>query len=128
MSTVSNMFEVAVRTKMRFPFKGSVSVEDLWDLSVRNLDLVFKVLNSELRQVEEESLLQTRTAQDRELDLQIEIVKHIVGVKLEEKVQRLEANERKEKKQKIMGILSDKQDESLKNMSMDELSNMLKDL
>ena len=42
-----NMFEVATREKMRFPFKGMISVEDLWDLSVQNLDKVFKTLNSQ---------------------------------------------------------------------------------
>ena len=55
------MFETAVRTKMRFPFKGVVSVEDLWDLSVENLDTVYKTLNSELKKATEESLLNTKT-------------------------------------------------------------------
>ena len=33
----TNMFEVATRNKFRFPFKGLISVEDLWELSVDNL-------------------------------------------------------------------------------------------
>ena len=41
------IFEMATRTKMRFPFKGMVSTEDLWELSVKDLDAVFKVLNSQ---------------------------------------------------------------------------------
>jgi hypothetical protein len=122
------MFEVAARTKMRFPFKGMVSVEDLWDLSVQNLDSVFKALNSEMKQVKEESLLDTRTKQDKELDLKIEIVKHIVGVKLEEESIRLKAKAQKEQKQKILEILSAKQDESLQSKSIEELNNMLNEL
>ena len=35
---VENIFEYAVRNKVRFPFKGMISVEDLWDLSLTNLD------------------------------------------------------------------------------------------
>ena len=42
----TNMFEIAARNKFRFPFKGMISTEDLWDLSVENLDNVFKTLNS----------------------------------------------------------------------------------
>jgi hypothetical protein len=122
------MFEVATRSKMRFPFKGLISIEDLWDLSVQNLDLIFKNLNSELKQVQEESLLNTKTKEDKELDMKIEIVKYIVNIKLEEDNLRLKAKAQKEQKQKIMEILSAKQDESLQNKSIDELKAMLEEL
>ena len=126
--TSEKMFEVAVRTKMRFPFRGQISVEDLWDLSVENLDSIFKVLNSQLKQVKEESLLNKRTKQDEEIDTRIEIVKYIVKVKLEEENLRLKAREQKEQKQKILEILSAKQDESLQNKSVEELEAMLNNL
>ena len=126
--TSEKMFEVAVRTKMRFPFRGQISVEDLWDLSVENLDSIFKVLNSQLKQVKEESLLNKRTKQDQEIDTRIEIVKYIVKVKLEEENLRLKAREQKEQKQKILEILSAKQDESLQNKSVEELEAMLNKL
>ena len=119
------MFEMALRTKMRFPFRGLVSVEDLYDLSVKDLDSVFKVLNSQLKQVKEESLLNTKTKEDKELDTKIEIVKYIVKTKLEEEDLKLRAKEQKEQKQKIMEILSAKQDESLHNKSVEELQEIL---
>jgi hypothetical protein len=122
------MFEVATRTKMRFPFRGMASVEDLWDLSVENLDSVFKVLNSQVKQSKEDSLLNKKTQEDEAIDMQIEIVKHIVGVKLEEENRRLQAKAQKEKKQKILSILSDKQDQDLQNKSTDELKAMLAEL
>lgn len=37
--SVETMFETASRRKYRFPFHGSINTEDLWDLSVQNLDL-----------------------------------------------------------------------------------------
>lgn len=126
--TIEKMFQVATRTKMRFPFRGLISVEDLWDLTPKNLDAIFKTLNAELKQVQEESLLNTKTEEDKELDVKIEIVKHIVKVKLEEENLRLEAKAQKEQKQRIMEILSNKQDESLKNKSIDELKVMLQEL
>lgn len=126
--TIENKFEVASRLKFRFPFRGLISVEDLWDLSVQNLDLVFKTLNAEQKQVQEESLLKVKTKENKELDLKIEIVKHIVNVKLEEQNARLKAREVKEQKQKIMDILASKQDEALRNKSPEELQAMLEEL
>ena len=125
---MEKIFEVAIRTKMRFPFKGMVSVEDLWDLNVRDLDSIFKSLNSQLKQVKEESLLDVRTKQDEELDMKIEIVKYIVKVKQEEENTRLQAKAKKEQKQKIMEILSAKQDTELQNKSPEELTKMLAEL
>jgi len=122
------MFETAVRTKMRFPFRGMISVEDLWDLPVESLDSIFKTLNSQLKQVKEESLLDRKTKQDKELDTKIEIVKYIVIVKQEEEDLRLKAREKREQKQKILEILATKQDESLQNKTEEELKAMLDQL
>ena len=127
-STNINIFEVAIREKFRFPFKGMINSEDLWDLNVQSLDSVFKTLNSQLKQVKEESLLNTKTQQDKELDMKIEIIKYIVKVKQEEENLRLKAKEQREKKQKIMEILSVKQDTALQNMSEEELKKMLSEL
>jgi len=122
------LFETAVRTKMRFPFRGLVSVEDLYDLSVENLDTVFKTLNSQVKRVKEESLLDRQTQEDKVLTMQIEIVKYIVKVKLEEQESRLKAQDQRAKQQKILGILSSKQDEALQNKSIEELTKMLDEL
>lgn len=123
-----NLFEVATKTRMRFPYKGSISVEDLWDLSLTALDSVFKTLNAQVKQSKEESLLSTKSKEDEVLENQIEIVKYIVFVKLAEKEAREDALEKKEKKQKIMQIMTTKQDEALQNASMEDLQKMLNEL
>ncbi|WP_195841048.1 hypothetical protein [Clostridium sp. WB02_MRS01] len=128
MSNAEKMFEIATRNKIRFPYKGSVSVEDLWDLSVTALDSVFKTLNSQRKQVEEESLLNTKSSLDEALELQIEIVKYIVSVKFAEKEARDKAIAKKEQKQKIMRIMAAKQDEALENSSVEDLQKMLDEL
>jgi hypothetical protein len=122
------MFEVATRSKMRFPFRGLVSVEDLWDLSVENLDSVFKTLNSLVKQAKEESLLNTKTKEDEAIDMQIEIVKYIVQIKLEEANIKLQAKAKKEQKQKLMSILSEKQESELRGKSAEEIQKMLEEL
>ena len=119
------MFETAVRNKMRFPYKGQISVEDLWDLDVNALDGVFKTLNSKVKVSQEESLLRTRSKESEELMVQIEIVKYIVSVKLAEAEARKNAEANRAKRQQILGILADKQESDLKNKSPEELQAML---
>ncbi len=122
------MFEVAARTKFRFPFNGLISTEDLFDLTVEDLDSIFKTLNSQVKKAQEESLLGSKTKQDKELEMKIDIIKYIVSTKLEEAELKVKAKERKEQKQKILGILSAKQDAALENKSVEELKQMLNEL
>ena len=125
---MEKMFEYATRNKVRFPFKGLISVEDLWDLTLTNLDSIYKTLNKQVKQSEEESLLNTKTTVDKELDVQIAIVKHIVAVKLAEQESREKASAKKAQKQKIMAIIASKQDEALQNSSVEDLQKMLDEL
>ena len=125
---VENIFEYASRNKVRFPFKGMISVEDLWDLSLTNLDSIYKTLNKQVKQSEEESLLSTKASVDTELEVQIAIVKHIVSVKLAEREAAEKASAKKAQKQKIMSIIATKQDEALQNSSIDDLKKMLDEL
>lgn len=122
---IGKIFETATRNKYRFPYKGSVSTEDLWDLPVNDLDTVFKSLNSQAKQSSEESLLKTKTSEDTKLNNKIELVRYIVGVKLEEAEAAKKAKERRTQKQKLMGILSEKQDNELHNKSIEELQAMI---
>lgn len=122
------LFETATRNKMRFPFRGMISVEDLWDLSLTNLDSVFKTLNAEAKKSEEESLLETKSKENEELSNKIEIVKYIVNIKLEEKKTRENARKNAEMKQRLLEIKAKRQDAALENMSDEELDKMLAEL
>ena len=86
--TNNELFINATRSNYQFPFRGMINVIDLWDLSLTNLDSVFKTLNAEVKKSEEESLLNTKSKEDEEISNKIEIVKYIVGVKLDEKKKR----------------------------------------
>lgn len=124
----TNIFEFATRNKLRFPFKGQISVEDLWELPLKSLDTIFKALNAQVKQAKEESLLETKTAEDTVLEVQIAIIRHIVSVKQEEKKLREQAAENKAQRERIMSIIADKKDEALKNSSIEELEKMLADI
>ena len=123
-----NLFEVATRENYLFPFKGMINVIDLWNLSLINLDSVFKTLNAEVKKSEEESLLNAKTKEDEELTNKIEIIKYIVNKKLAEKEARENEKKNKEKKQRILEIKAKRQDEALENMSDEDLDKLLADL
>lgn len=128
MSKGTNIFEVATRNKYRFPYRGQISVEDIWDLPVTELDKIFKTLNKQVKTSQEESLLETKSKEDEVLETQIEIVRRIVSIKQQESNERLREIERKVQKQRIMEIMANKQDEALKGKSIDELQKMLDEL
>lgn len=123
-----NLFEVATRENYLFPFKGMINVIDLWNLSLTNLDSVFKTLNAEIKKSEEESLLNAKTKEDEELTNKIEIIKYIVNKKLAEKEARENEKKNKEKRQRILKIKAKRQDEALENMSDEDLDKLLADL
>lgn len=125
-----NIFEYATREKLRFPFRGEISVEDLWDLPLTNLDKVYKALNAQAKQNNEASLISSsvKTAEESRLDAKIEIVRYIFAVKDNEAKARRQEVEKAEKKQKIMSIIARKQDEALESMSAEDLQKMLDEL
>jgi hypothetical protein len=107
------MFEKAARLKLRFPsVKGSIGVEDLWDLSSENLNTVFKTLNREVKVVGEESLDDTKTSDDDVLNLKIQIVRHIDSVKKKEAADKLNEKTKSEEKRKLLWKISRKRKSS----------------
>jgi hypothetical protein len=122
------MFEKAARMKLRFPYRGAITAEDLWDLSPRALDSIYRELNSARREVTEDSLLREDDKEDEVLTLQIGIVRHVFEVKKADALAEKNAVERKLKKQKILEIIASKQDEALKGQSVEDLQKLLSEL
>jgi len=122
------MFEKASRMKLRFTCRGVCSVEDLWDLRLTELDAIFKALNTQLKARQGESLLGEVSGADKALDLQIEIVKHIVKTRLAERDAARASAEQAEKKQKILGIIAHKQNEVLLDTPLEDLMKMAEEL
>ena len=123
--TKERMFEIATRNKFRFPYKGMISVEDLWDLPLTALDSIYKTLNKQVKQDKEDSLLETRSKESEVAELQIAIVKYIVSTKQIEAAAKIAAKENADKRRRIMEIMANKQDEELMSKTVEELQKML---
>lgn len=123
------MFKEASRIKLRFTSrKGDLTVEDLWDLSLTELNTIAKRLSQDLKDSKEENFLEEKTAEDLETKLGFDIVLDIIKTKQAVNKKKREAVDRKEKKEKIMALISEKKDEGLKQKSVEELEKELADL
>lgn len=128
-----NMFEKASKQKLRFESnRGMLTVEDLWDLPLKHrsgldLDTLAKGLNRQIKEQEEESFVVKASSTSTTLKTKFDIVKHIIDVRLAEKEKAEEAAAKKAKKDKIMEVIARKEDQSLENLSVEELKSMLDD-
>ena len=126
------LFEMASQMKFRYPYKGMITTEDLWDLKPDKLDLVYIALNHELKSIDGDSLISTKSAdeavRENELRNKIEIVKYIFKHKQQEAELHRMAVANAAEKQKILGVLADMEDNALRSMSKDELLKRLSEL
>ena len=130
-----NIFEQATRRAIRFESaKGDLSVEQLWDLPLQSrnqfdLDTVAKTVNRQLNAVTEESFVSVRENPAKEtLSLKLELVKHIISVKLQEAEEARNRANKASEKEKLLRLLDEKQNEALRALTPEELQERLKAL
>lgn len=129
------MFEQAIRNKVRFHSPiGMLCLEDLWDLPLQsrgnrpNLDDIARKLHAALKNDDHVSFVVDDAKSDPIVQLKFDIVKHVIGVKKTEAAAERVKSDNAAKKQKILAILADKQDDSLKQKSIEELQELAKSL
>lgn len=130
-----NSFEYAARNKLRFPStRGLLTAEGLWDVPLRskdefNLNSIAKLTNKALKDVSEESFVETaKTAEHSRLEISLEIVKHVIETRLNEESAAKARAERKQEKEKLLTILAEKQDGKLSELSEKELKRRISEL
>ena len=128
---MSNLFKIATQNKYRFDTgRGRVSVEDLWDLPLTELDQVYKYYSKALKEETEESLLQQpQPSAGREAIVhRRDIVVAVVRTKQREAELREQQALSRQKKARILALLAQKQDSALEQKSEDELKELLSQL
>ncbi|MCK5614017.1 hypothetical protein KAR91_69785 [Candidatus Pacearchaeota archaeon] len=123
------MFEKAARMKLRFDTDiGLLCAEDLWDLRLTQLNRIAKILKRTIKDAEEEDFLKETDAADAVIKLQFDITLHILTTKKNEAADRKGAAARKEEREKLLRILSKKQDSALEDLSEEDLKKKLVEL
>lgn len=120
-----NIYKIALMKKYRFNFKGQISTEDLFGLSLNSLDEIYKDLVKQKKNNVEVSLLNSISKENEEIENKISLIKDIVLLKLEEKELREKEVEEKARKTFIKELIREKELDGLKNSSIEDLKKML---
>ncbi len=128
-----SIFEQGTRAKLRFTTpNGMLGIEDLWDLPLTsrraNLDDIARYLDAELKSSASVSFVKEGSETNAATKLAFDIVLHIINVKLAEQKAASLAADNREKKQRIMTIIEQKQAEALSASSIEDLQQMLNTL
>lgn len=120
-------FKLASQQKLRFQTnRGSLSTEQLWDLSLEELDALAVSLETEHKESGKKSFLVTKSVKDKTAKLRFDVVLDVLTTKVEEAQAVAEAKEIKTHNEKIITLIAEKQDESLKGKSIKQLEALLK--
>lgn len=129
-----NMFEQATRIKLRFEtVKCPMSVEDLWDLPLQGganhvtLDALAIASYRKIQCMQEESFVATSSVDTTE-QLRLDILKHIISVKMAEQKAQQEAADKRQKRQEIDALIAQKKQSQMAEMPLEDLLKMREDL
>jgi len=136
---MTDIFEQCARRKVRFPFRGQASAEDLWDVPVEDmrvkhgedrpgLNTLYGRLARKAHARNQFSLIEEAPTDDDTLDLQIAIVKHIIETKqAEAKARKTEADNRAHL-QRLLAVKAQRKEGELLTIPMDDLDEMIANL
>ena len=120
-------FKQATKQKLRFQTnKGVLSVEQLWDLSLTDLDSLAVSLQEAYENSKGKSFLTKKSTKNATIKLQFDVCLDILQTKVEETEAAKELAENKAHNQKILQLIAEKKDDELKGKSVKQLEAMLK--
>lgn len=126
---MSNIFEQASKLKLRFATtKGMQIVEDLWDLSLESLDTIAITVDKQLETAGKKSFIGKKDTTNKTLELQLEVLKHIIEVKLDEKAAKAARVERNAQLAQLRELAASKSTEALAGKSLEEINKMIAEL
>jgi hypothetical protein len=123
------MYKKALRTKLRFSTtKGKLTTEDLFDLSLTDLNNLAIALDKKLSETPRKSFISDITPDTQEDELRFNIVKDVITLKLFERNAAQNAKAKAAEKAQLLEILHRKKNEALENLSVAEIEAKLASL
>jgi hypothetical protein len=123
------MYKKALRTKLRFSTtKGKLTTEDLFDLSLTDLNNLAIALDKKLSETPRKSFISDLTPDTQEDELRFNIVKDVITLKLVERNAAQNAKAKAAEKAQLLEILHRKKNEALENLSVAEIEAKIAEL
>lgn len=125
-----NIFEKVSRNKTRFPSdRGELTTEQLWDLSLTSLDTIARKINRDLKELAEESFINTSPDPRKPgLELQIAVLKHIIQVKLDDQEAQKVAATKAAKRKALLEALANREAADMAGKTSAQLMKELEEL
>jgi hypothetical protein len=121
------MYKQAAQQKLRFATsRGSLSVEQLFDLPISELDTLAVALDESYKNSKGKSFVEKRTSKDKTIKLQFDIVLDVLNTKVDERDTLKDAAAIKQHNNKIIELIASKKDKEMEGLSIKELEAMLK--
>ena len=124
--TTPNLFEIATRRKFRFETtRGNLTIEELWDLSIESLDRIAVALHKKVNSEETVSFVNTSKKANTGDELKLEIVLHVINVRVSEASESRERQLKAERARTIRDELERRKEDAIKTKSDEELAKEL---
>lgn len=135
MKTDMNIFEQASRANLHLDTnRGALTFSELWSVPLTSkqgfsLDAIARSVNSELKELSEESFVAVKSNPAKaELELKLEVVKHIIASRMAENEDKLRADSKAEERKKLLMLLDKKKESELENLSVGEIESRIAEL
>jgi D-ribose pyranose/furanose isomerase RbsD len=124
-----DIFMKATKQKVRWnTTKGVLSVEDVWDLSLEQLNAEAIKLNKEIKEMGEENFLDDTPSVSPVMKLRFDVVIAIMEHKKELKLASETRAKNKAEKEKLLRLLEQREDEEMAEMPKEEILKRLGDI
>lgn len=125
-TNTQSIFLLSTRKKLRFKGnKGEYSTEDLWDLSLKDLDAMAVSISESIDNSSKRSFLENPDPKARaafsEAKLKLDVIVAVINIRQEENKQKAADAERRQRLSTLEEALAEKKVESLKGMSPEDL-------
>lgn len=120
------MYKEALQKKLRFKTnKGMITTEDLFDLSLQNLNTLAIMLDKKISEAPKKSFIEELPVEENDDELRFSIVKDVINIKLKARKDNIDKAQADAQKKRILEILAKRNDEDLEKKSTEELRAML---
>lgn len=121
----------ATKLKLRFFHNGQVSVEDLWDIPLKDLDRLAVATDTSLA-VASKSFLSSgasaATPAQKEAALKLEVLQFVIREKEADNAAKAEAAQKRAQRKFLQQLLAKRQTDDLESLSREEIEKQLAEL